>query len=138
MECPTEPSDIGPLVILPNEVSQMPRSAKVPEPKPETKWEKFAKEKGITKKKKDRMVYDEDNEEYRPRFGYKRVKNGIEENPVIEIKPGQDPYADPWADERADKKLRVKKNLKNQMRNTGRANGSIKRFGNSAEIKYLI
>jgi regulator of ribosome biosynthesis len=93
-------------VILPNETYVLPRAAKVPEPKPETTWEKFAKEKGITKKKRERMVYDENNEEYRPRFGYKRANSGIDEIPIVEVKKGQDPFADPWAEAKNDKKNR--------------------------------
>ena len=101
----------------------MPRATKVPEPKPETKWEKFAKEKGIKKKKRERMVFDENNQEFRPRFGYKGANSGIEEIPIVEVKPGQDPFADPWAEARTDKKARVKKNTKAMLKNQGRALG---------------
>jgi len=127
MSCPTETSEVGQLVLLPTqETFQLPRAFKVPEPKPETKWEKFAKEKGIKNKKRERMVYDETHEEFRPRYGYKRANNGIEDMPIVEIKAGQDPYKDPWTEARVDKKNRIKKNLKNQMKNQGRVNGSIK------------
>jgi len=137
MECPRESSEVGPLVVLPNETSVLPRAYKLPEPKPETKWEKFAKEKGIKKTKKERMVWDEVNQEYRPRYGYKRAvsigvegsdgKNGgkfrgaMEEVPIMEVATGQDPFADPWEAAREEKKNRVKKNAKNQLRNQGRA-----------------
>lgn len=99
----------------------MPRFHKIPEPKPETKWEKFAREKGIQKKKSDRMLYDEDTGEYKPRFGYKRGNNGIEDIPIVEVKPGDDPYADPWSEEKKSKKERVDKNQKNQIKNEFRA-----------------
>ena len=56
VDLPQEKSEIGMLSLLPAEVFLLPRSHRLPEPKPETKWEKFAKEKGITKKKRDRMV----------------------------------------------------------------------------------
>jgi len=127
MSCPTETSEVGQLVLIPTEeIFQLPRAFKVPEPKAETKWEKFAKEKGIKNKKRERMVYDEAHEEFRPRYGYKRANNGIEDMPIVEIKAGQDPYKDPWTEARVDKKNRIKKNLKNQMKNQGRVNGSIK------------
>jgi regulator of ribosome biosynthesis len=118
---PTEDSDVGKLTLLPNEETRLPRSYKVPEPRPETKWEKFAKEKGIKKVKKDRMVYDDKEDEYRPRFGYKRANTGIEEIPIVEVKTGSDPFADPWAAEQTDKRARVKKNLKQQMTNIKRS-----------------
>jgi regulator of ribosome biosynthesis len=131
------------LVVLPNEKSILPRSAKIPEPKAETKWEKFAKEKGIKKKKRDRMVFDESNQEYRPRFGYKGANSGIEEIPIVEVKAGQDPFADPWAEARQDKKNRVKKNEKNQLKNIGRAlgkSGKNKTYGmiNNDRIIYVV
>jgi hypothetical protein len=51
----------------------LPREKHVPEAKPLTKWEKFAKEKGIKKTKKSRKVYDEQTKEYLPAFGYKVI-----------------------------------------------------------------
>lgn len=110
----------------------LPRAHKLIEEKPETKWEKFAREKGIKNTKRERMVYDEDMGEFRPRYGYKRANNGIEDIPIVEIKEGQDPYADPWSEERKEKKQRVQKNAKNQIQNTKRAlgaKGKFKEFG---------
>lgn len=114
-------SETGPVLLLPTETTSMPRFKKVPEPKPETKWEKFAREKGIQKKKKDRMVFNEDTGEFAPRFGYKRSKNGLDDLPIVEIKPGDDPYADPWAEDHKKKKERVDKNRKQKLMNEKRA-----------------
>lgn len=75
------------------------------------------------------MVFDEANQEYRPRYGYKRANSGIEEIPIVEVKPGQDPYADPWAEARADKKARIKKNTKAMLKNQGKASGNSKSYG---------
>jgi regulator of ribosome biosynthesis len=47
----------------------------VPKAKALTKWEQFAKLKGITKQKKSRMVFDEETGAYAPRFGYKRAND---------------------------------------------------------------
>lgn len=47
------------MAVLPPPTTNLPRSRKVPGPKAMTKWEKFAKEKGIQKKKKDKKVFDE-------------------------------------------------------------------------------
>ena len=47
----------------------------VPKGKALTKWEQFAKLKGITKTKKSRMVFDEERQEYAPRFGHKRAND---------------------------------------------------------------
>lgn len=119
---PMDSDETGPLAVLPpDDVTKLPRSQRVPEPVAQTKWEKFAEEKGIKKKKRDRMVFDEANQEYAPRYGYKRVNGGIDDQPIVEIKAGQDPFADPWEAARVDKKQRVQKNLKNQVKNQERA-----------------
>lgn len=119
-ELPSEPSIAGPLAVLPEPSFILPREKRIPEPKPMTKWEKFAKEKNIKNKKKSRMLYDEVTGEYKPRFGYKGINSGIQEHAIVEVKSGQDPYADPWAEERKDKKERVAKNLKKHVKNLTR------------------
>jgi regulator of ribosome biosynthesis len=121
-ECPIEKSEVGPVAKLPAESSKLPREKSVPEPKPETKWEKFAKEKGITKKKRERMVYDDEKEQFAPRYGYKRANAGeAEEAYVMEVKKGQDPYADPWELARDEKKKRIEKNKIARDKNLQRA-----------------
>jgi regulator of ribosome biosynthesis len=119
---PVENGEADVLAILPDkEIFVLPRGQRVPEPKVETKWEKYAKEKNIKNTKKDRMVYDEDDQIWKPRYGYKRGNTGIENIPVLEIKKGDDPYADPWEKAAQDKKLRVAKNTKQQIKNVERA-----------------
>lgn len=115
------------MTVLPTEFSVLPRTRKIPEPKPETKWEKFAREKGIKNKKRDRMIYDEETGEYKPRYGYKRIKNGLEDMAIVEVKEGSDPYQDPWEKDRNDKKERIKKNQKNQMNNLKHLEKTLKK-----------
>jgi hypothetical protein len=59
----------------------------LPPPKKETRWEQFAKEKGIQNRKRSRMVWDEEAQEWRPRWGYKRAKGGVEDMAIVEVKP---------------------------------------------------
>jgi regulator of ribosome biosynthesis len=134
--CPTESTEVGSVIVLPGEVTKLPREKRIPELKPLTKWEKFAKQKGILKKKKDRMIFDEETGVYRPNFGYKRAKNGIEDTPIVEVKAGEDPYADPWTQDRKSKKDRVNKNLENQLKNQLRRNPK-KHSSLSYGINYL-
>lgn len=68
------------------------------------------------------MAYDEVTGEYAPQFGYKRSKNGLQDQAIVEIKPGDDPFADPWSEDRKQKKARVEKNVKQQNKNQARAN----------------
>ena len=102
----------------------LPRAKHIPEEKPKTKWEKFAEEKGILskKRKRDRMIWDELHQEWRPRYGYGRANDEEDLPPVIELKPGDDPNIDPWSQARENKKARVDKNLKNKLRNSIEAN----------------
>jgi regulator of ribosome biosynthesis len=126
-------TEVGPIALLPAEIFRLPRAKKIPEAKAETKWEKFAKEKGIKKTKKERMIFDEETQQYRPRWGYKSAKGGIEDQGYIEIKPGDDPFADPFAVSRANKKAKVQKNLQQQLQNKNRAAG-IKKGGKTKEF----
>lgn len=58
-ELPTERVEEQVVAKLPAPKLPLPRSRKLPEPKALTKWEQFAKEKGIKKRVKDKKVYDD-------------------------------------------------------------------------------
>lgn len=57
---PTERVEECIVARLPAPSFVLPRSRKCPVPKPLTKWEQFALEKGIQKTKKDKKVFDEE------------------------------------------------------------------------------
>lgn len=71
------------MVELPAPQLALPRFKPVPKPRPLTKWQKFAKEKGITKKKQSKLVYDDNAQDWKRRHGYKRGKDEAAV-PVIE------------------------------------------------------
>ena len=50
-----------------------------------TKWEKFAKAKGIVNRKKASMVYDDQFDEYKSTWGYKSKANDMKDDWLIEI-----------------------------------------------------
>jgi len=68
---------------LPPHQYLLPRSKPIPKPKAPTKWETYAKQKGIQKTKKDKLIWDEVSGEWKPRFGFR----GINQNKdwVIEV-----------------------------------------------------
>lgn len=70
-EVPREETEFGPMAQLPKPRLRLPRQLPVPKPKPPTKWELYAAQKGIQNTKRERMVYDPETKEYRPRWGYK-------------------------------------------------------------------
>lgn len=117
-DLPREMSDMGPLAKLPEPSLTIPREKPLPKPKVETKWEKFAKEKGIDKRKKSRMQFDEDKEEWAPSWGYKRAGDDMKDW-AVEMKAGD--AADPWTKRKQDKRARVEKNLKAQANNLVRS-----------------
>ncbi|PNY01404.1 ribosome biogenesis regulatory family protein [Trifolium pratense] len=106
----------GPLVKLPPPTTKLPREKHMPRPRPPTKWEEFAKKKGIINRKKDKIVFDEQSETWKRRHGYDRA-NDEEAIPIIEAKPTDDPDEDPFAKRRENKKGRVDKQEKNRVQN---------------------
>lgn len=111
-----EPGINGIVVTLPKTTTPVPREKPLPKPAALTTWEKFAKMKGIQKKKKSRMTFDETKQEYRPTWGYKRADNDAE-NWVLPAKPGEDVTVDPWTRMENEKAERVAKNKGKQMKN---------------------
>ncbi|KAL4304082.1 hypothetical protein GQ457_10G003290 [Hibiscus cannabinus] len=110
----------GPLVKLPPPTTKLPREKHLPKPKPPTKWEEFAKKKGIKKRKKDKVVWDEQTGTWKRRFGYDRV-NDDKDIPIIEAKMTNEPGEDPFAKRQDDKKKRVEKQEKNRLQNLKQA-----------------
>eukprot|EP00452_MALV-II_sp_L67-6_P000166 gene166-39_t len=92
---PQEKTDTGIVGILRNHLEapkstfRVPREKPVPTEKAMTRWERFAQEKGIKKKKRSRLVWDEITKDWVPRWGYKSIKQ-IEDKatPVIDVKEG--------------------------------------------------
>jgi regulator of ribosome biosynthesis len=118
---PSEPAEHGRLAELPAVTTVLPREKPVPKPKPPTRWEKFAKEKGIQKKKKERMVYDDQAKEWRPNWGYKRANE--DHTPILEAAKGDDGSENPFEKKLNDKKERIKKQKNQEKRNIEEAGG---------------
>lgn len=87
-----------------------------PQSKPKTKWEEFAEKKGIQNTKRDRMIWEDETQSWKPRWGYKRGKDE-QSDWVQELKDGDDPTVDKFHEKRGEKKLRVLKNRQKQLRN---------------------
>lgn len=66
----------------------------LPKPAAMTKWQAFAKAKGIAPKaKKDKMVYDEEKQEWVPRWGFKGKNRDAEGQWLHEVKPTAGAFA---------------------------------------------
>ncbi|XP_074549046.1 ribosome biogenesis regulatory protein homolog [Halichoeres trimaculatus] len=117
---PTERVQEAIVAKLPDPATRLPREKPPPKPRPPTKWEEFAKLKGIQKKKKTNLVWDETAKEWRRRWGYKRAKDDTKEW-LIEVPETADPNEDQFAKRNKAKKERVAKNEYNRLKNIARA-----------------
>lgn len=105
---------------LPDGTTKLPRGKHVPEPKQPTKWERFAQTKGInsnSSKDREKKVWDDTADQWKPRYGYKRAKLENEKEWLIEVPANGDPNIDYFAQKKEDKKERVAKNKFQQLRN---------------------
>jgi len=112
---PTPPGITGVLVELPKPQTPLPREKPLPQARALTKWQEFAKSKGITKKKKERMVYSREGE-LKPRWGYKRTNDELDDW-VIEAKPSDGLGEDPFSARETAKKERTLKQATREKRN---------------------
>ena len=122
-ELPTERIDEVIVAKLPKPHFVLPRSRQLPKPKPLTKWQKFAKEKGIrTKKKgKSKLQWDEELQKWIPTFGYKR-KTALEQKEwLVEVNDENKAMEDPFAAAKAAKEERQSKNELQRLRNIAKA-----------------
>jgi len=102
----------------------LPREKAIPKPKPLTKWEKFAQEKGIKKRKKSRMSFD-DQGSMKPSWGYKRANDDNDEW-IIEAKNNDDPNVDPFTAKANKKKDFSTKQTKRESKNRKLADKNLK------------
>lgn len=128
---PIQEEDDGRFVHLPKPTFELPREKPIPKERPLTKWEQFAKEKGINKKRRDRLVLDEATGEYVPRYG-KGSKNSLDKDIILPHKESMGDNYNPFAEKRKEKKQRIKDNKKKHARNLNRA---AKARGSNLQLK---
>ncbi|KDN53008.1 RRS1-domain-containing protein [Tilletiaria anomala UBC 951] len=136
----TKHADVGPLATLPpiqpsSRICE-PREKPLPktESKPLTKWEKFAKAKGIQHRKKDKMVWDDERKDWVPRWGFEGA-NKDEENQWLHVMPSnaEDGY-NPSAAAKKVLKERKAANEGKRLKNLQRAAASSATPSNSATV----
>lgn len=128
-DLPQEEDEEGLFIETPKPENLLPREKPVPKPKEPSKWELLAKRKGIKSKDKDKLVYSEQHDEFRTRYGYKS-KNEVPEDWVIEQKQNEeiDPSVDPFLEKRLKKKKKKEIEKLNQLGNlakTAKAQGRL-------------
>ncbi|KAH3766860.1 ribosome biogenesis regulatory protein [Pelomyxa schiedti] len=106
----------GVVVKLPKPTTVLPREKPEPLAKIPTRWELFARKKGIQQKKKAGRVWNPETHSWRPSWGRdsaKKVTNQLD-GWAVDDKPGVE---DPFADATKKKKVAQKQQIINQVRN---------------------
>jgi len=99
----------------------LPREKPVPKPKPLSKWETYAKQKGVVKRKKTKLVWDEIVNAWVPRFGFRRAVAQHEKDWVLEVPQNADPFEDQFEKKTEAKSERVAKNELQRLKNIARS-----------------
>jgi regulator of ribosome biosynthesis len=120
-QLPTERLDEHIVAKLSKPSFALPRARKLPVPRMLTKWEEFAKTKGIKKRVKDKKVWDEVLGKWVPTFGYQKYKAEHDKDWVLEVPKNIDPMTDMFQKKKDLKNDRVAKNEISRMKNIARA-----------------
>ncbi|XP_012255245.1 ribosome biogenesis regulatory protein homolog [Athalia rosae] len=120
---PTKRIEEAIVATLPTPKFVLPRAQRIPKPKPLTKWQQFAKEKGIksNKNRKPKLNWDEQLQKWIPNYGYKRTEAEKEKNWLVEVSDHADPTIDHLAAKRSEKVEKQGKNELQRLRNLARA-----------------
>lgn len=101
---------------------QLPRVRPVPKPKQKTRWEQFAEEQGIRKRKRSRLVWDDLKKDWVPRYGYKSIKKNEEAAAgIVELKSNEDPFEDKFEKRSKEKEMVKAKQKYRELRNRAEA-----------------
>jgi len=131
---------------LPESIITLPRSLPIPIQKPMTKWEKYKMEKGITQRKRGRMVYSEEVGDWVPRWGKgsaKHIQDSM--NWVMEEKePGVNPFEQKSNEKQLAKAKQMKRQIKNEefaqkylAQKKGITNNNEKNEGSNAPKQHI-
>jgi regulator of ribosome biosynthesis len=120
--CEIKSTTEGVHLVLPATSTPIPREKPIPADKEPTKWELFAKKKGIKDKKRDgKLVYDEATGEWVPKWGYKGKNKEGENDWLVEVDDKKEKETgeahDARADSRRERKEKVRRNERLQRSN---------------------
>eukprot|EP01096_Ripella_sp_DP13-Kostka_P006718 TRINITY_DN2424_c0_g1_i1.p1 TRINITY_DN2424_c0_g1~~TRINITY_DN2424_c0_g1_i1.p1 ORF type:complete len:337 (-),score=169.54 TRINITY_DN2424_c0_g1_i1:277-1263(-) len=122
-QLPTEKVDMDVVAQLPEGTTEIPREKPIPKQKPETKWDRFARTKGIKKTKRGRMLWDEQMREWRPRYGFMKANDESRDWIIPAKSNAVGNGSDPWEKMKGEKRERIQKQKKAQGTNIKRARG---------------
>ncbi|KAJ9142115.1 Ribosome biogenesis regulatory protein [Pleurostoma richardsiae] len=122
---PIESSSAGVLLTLPPAAATpLPREKPAPAAKTLTKWEAFAKKRGIkpkTREQRKNLQFNEATGEWERKWGYKGANKGVENDWVVEVDPKKEAERKEGTtargDSRRERKERVKRNERSMRKN---------------------
>lgn len=102
---------------LPTPTTPLPREKQIPTAKPMTKWQEFARKKGIKDKPRDgKLVYDEASGEWVPKWGYKGKNKEGESDWLVEVDEKKEKASGEAGDARREKRGERVERMKRQER----------------------
>ena len=114
--CAITSTQEGVSISLPDANTPLPREKSIPTPKEPTKWELFAKKKGIAAKRKEgNKVYDEASGEWVPKYGYGAPKKG-EDDWLVEVDEKKESASGEAGDVRKERREERMERIKRQER----------------------
>lgn len=115
--CPLTKGEDSVTLTLPAPATPLPREKPVPADKPMTKWQEFARKKGIKAKTRDgNLVYDEEKGEWVPKWGYKGKNKDGENDWLVEVDEKKEKKDGAPGDARAEKREERRERIKRQER----------------------
>ncbi|KAF2876483.1 ribosome biogenesis regulatory protein-domain-containing protein [Massariosphaeria phaeospora] len=120
--CEIKSTPDGVHLVLPAATTPLPREKPIPAEKPPTKWELFAKKKGIKDKRREgKTVYNEESGEWVPKWGYKGKNKDAENEWLVEVDAKKERETGEAHDQRSDgrkeRKEKVRRNERKQRAN---------------------
>jgi regulator of ribosome biosynthesis len=106
----------GVSIALPTPQTPLPREKSIPKAKDPTKWELFAKKKGIVSKKDGNKVYDEESGEWVNKRGYHGANKKDEETWLVEVDGDKEKRTGEAGDKRKEARGERKERIQRQAR----------------------
>lgn len=117
--CRASSTKDGVLLSLPPPQTALPREKPVPTPKPETKWEAFARRRGIkpkTREQRRNLRYNAETGEWERKWGYKGANKAGQDDPIIELDPAKEARRKEGTSVRGDKRREIRERVKRNER----------------------
>lgn len=112
--------------VMPEPLWPLPREKPLPKPKEKTRWQTFVEQKGLRRHKRERLVFDEDEQRWMPKWGYGGANKKLERQWAVEVSAKQEregnDQIDPRKLHRQERKRLVELNKRRQKHNALRSN----------------